>query len=86
MSNDDLNATFEIRGGWQGGAEPWAQTTTLTLDANGFQDPEGIGRAGTEPETLSAADVSKLLLSDFDRAALCAILDQFVALRNALEA
>jgi hypothetical protein len=85
MNNDDLNATFEIRGGFQGGAEPWSQTTTLTLDAGGFHDPEGIGRAGEDPEPLSAARVSELLLTNFDRGALCAILDHIVQLRNALE-
>jgi hypothetical protein len=86
MNNDDLNATFEIRGGFQGGAEPWSQTTTLMLDAAGFHDSEGIGRSGDDPEAvLSAARVSEMLLETFDRKALCAILDHLVALRDTLE-
>jgi hypothetical protein len=85
MNNDDLNATFEIRGGFQGGSEPWSQTTTLTLDADGFHDSEGIGRAGEDPEPLSAARVSELLLTNFDRDALCAILDHLVELRDTLQ-
>jgi len=80
----DLNATIEIRGGSQGGAEPWSRTTTLELSAEGFRDPEGVGRAGDEPGVLPVSTISASLLANFDRDELCALLDHVVGLRDAL--
>jgi hypothetical protein len=86
MSTNDINATLEIRGGAQGGSEPWGKTTTLTLDANGFHDPEGVGRSGVDPAYLDAPAAAALLLQDFDRTELAALLDRMAALRDALKA
>jgi hypothetical protein len=84
MAINDVNATLEIRGGLQGGAEPYAQTVSLTLDARGFHDPEGIGRSGEDPTTIDASGAAAILLRSFDRADLTAVLDQLVKLRAAL--
>ena len=80
----DLNASLEIRGGHQGGPEPWAQTATLTIDVSGFHDADGIGRAGDQPAMLDIASTKEKLLAEFDRAELVALLDHLVRLRNAL--
>ena len=49
MGTSDLNATVEIKSGLQKDPAAWAQAATLSLDENGFRDPEGLGRAGAEP-------------------------------------
>jgi hypothetical protein len=84
MATNDVNATLEIRGGLQGGGEPYAATASLTLDATGFHDPEGIGRSGEDPATIDASHAAAILLKSFDRASLTALLDQLVKLRAAL--
>jgi hypothetical protein len=84
MPTNDVSATLDIRGGSQGGTEPWSKNAELTLDASGFHDPEGIGRAGDDPRPIAAAAAAAVLLQSFDRAELVGLLDHFVALRNAL--
>jgi hypothetical protein len=85
MSSNDINATLEIRGGAQGGSEPWGKNATLTLDANGYHDPEGIGAGGVDPNYIAAPAAAALLLEEFDRAELVALLDRVAALRDALK-
>jgi hypothetical protein len=85
MGTNDINATLEIRGGAQGGSEPWGRNATLTLDANGFHDPEGIGGSGVDPAYVAPAAAAALLLETFDRAGLIALLDRVAALRDALK-
>jgi len=58
---------------------------SLTLDARGFADPEGVGRAGTDPAIVDASRAAALLLESFERAELVALLDQLVRLRDALK-
>jgi hypothetical protein len=84
MSDSDLNATLEIRSGFQGGTEPWRQTVTLGVDRNGFRDVQGIGRSGDDVQALEISTVRESLLKTFDRAELCELLDQLVRLREAL--
>ncbi len=84
MSNSDLNATLEIRSGFQGGTEPWRETFTLAVDRNGFRDVQGVGRSGDEVQTLEISTVRESLLKTFDRAELCELLDQLARLRAAL--
>ena len=62
MSTNDINATLEIRGGAQGGSDPWAKTVSLTLDANGYHDPEGVGSSGVDPAYIAAPAAAALLL------------------------
>jgi hypothetical protein len=85
MSTNDINATLEIRGGAQGGTEPWAKTVMLILDANGYRDPEGVGGSGVDPAYIAAPAAAALFLEEFDRAELVALLDRVVALRDALK-
>jgi hypothetical protein len=85
MSTNDINATLEIRGGAQGGSDPWAKTVSLTLDANGYHDPEGVGSSGVDPAYIAAPAAAALLLGEFDRAELVALLDRIAALRDALK-
>jgi hypothetical protein len=85
MSTNDINATLEIRGGAQGGSEPWAKTASLVLDANGYHDPEGVGGSGADPAYIAAPAAAALLLEEFDRGALVALLDRVAALRDALK-
>jgi hypothetical protein len=85
MGTSDLNATVEIKSGLQEEPWTWAQAATLRLDESGFRDPEGLGRAGTEPGILDIARVTQMLLSTFDRDDLCAVLDHLVRLREALK-
>lgn len=85
MGSNDINATLEIRGGAQGGSEPWGKNATLTLDANGFHDPEGVGRGGVDPNYIDASAAAALLLEEFDRADLTTLLDRMAALRDALK-
>ncbi len=85
MSARDVNARVEIRGGYQGGPEPWRQTASLGVDVRGFLDVEGIGRAGDDPATLDLSDVRASLLATFDKAELCELLDNFVRLRKSLD-
>jgi hypothetical protein len=84
MSASDLNASLVIRGGRQGGTDPWRDVATLALDSSGFHDTEGIGREGDAPGGLDIASVRDSLLASFDRADLIALLDRVVALRDAL--
>lgn len=84
MSTNDLNMTLEIRGGYQGGTEPWSQTRILKVDLAGFRDAEGIGREGDAPGVLEMSRVKELLSSGFDRAELRTLLDHLVSLRNIL--
>jgi hypothetical protein len=84
MAINDMNATLQIRGGLQGGSEPYGQTAGITVDANGFHDPEGVGRSGEDPATIDAARAAAILLKSFDRVGLIGILDQLVKLRAAL--
>jgi len=84
MSTNDVNMTLEIRGGYQGGAEPWSQTIIVNVGPDGFRDAEGIGREGDAPGILEIARVKEMLLAGFDGAELCALLDRLVALRKAL--
>ncbi len=85
MATSDLNATVEIKSGLQEEPESWARVATLSLDERGFRDPEGLGRAGTEPGTLDISRVAQMLLSTFDRDDLCAVLDHLVRLRAVLK-
>ena len=85
MASNDINATLEIRGGAQGGSEAWAKNATLTLDANGFHDPAGIGGSGVDPNYIAAPAAVALLLEQFDRAELSALLDRIASLRDALK-
>ena len=74
MGTSDLNATVEIRSDLQKEPWTWAQAATLSLDEKGSRDPEGLGRAGTEPGILDISRVTQMLLSSFDRDDLCAVL------------
>ncbi len=85
MGTSDLNATVEIKSGLQKEPWSWAQAATLSVDEKGFRDPEGLGRAGTEPGILDISRVTQMLLSTFDRDELCAVLDHLVRLREALK-
>jgi hypothetical protein len=85
MGTNDINATLEIRGDAQGGSEPWGKNASLTLDANGYHDPEGVGRSGVDPAYIEASAAAALLLEEFDRAELVALLDRVAALRDALK-
>jgi hypothetical protein len=85
MGTSDLNATVEIKSSLQREPFTWAQTATLSVDESGFRDPEGLGRAGTEPGILDISRVTQMLLSTFDRDDLCAVLDHLVRLREALK-
>jgi hypothetical protein len=85
MGTSDLNATVEIKSGLQKEPESWARVATLRLDERGFLDPDGLGRAGTEPGILDISRVAQMLLSTFDRDDLCAVLDHLVSLRAALK-
>jgi hypothetical protein len=85
MSTNDINATLEIRGDAQGGSEPWGKNASLTLDANGYHDPEGVGAGGVDPAYIAASAAAALLLEEFDRAELVALLDRIAALRDVLK-
>ncbi len=85
MGTNDINATLEIRGGAQGGSEPWGKNASLTIDANGYLDSEGVGRGGADPAYIAAPAAAALLLEEFDRAELVALLDRIAGLRDALK-
>jgi hypothetical protein len=85
MGTSDLNATVEIKSGLQKEPWTWAQTATLSVDENGFRDPEGLGRAGDEPGILDISRIKEMLLATFKRDDLCAVLDHLVRLREALK-
>jgi hypothetical protein len=84
MAGSDVQATLEIRGGLQGGTEQWSREASLTIGADGFHDPEGIGFGGDSPSTIDASAAAALLLKSFDRAELTALFDRLAALRAAL--
>ena len=67
MGTSDLNATVEIKSGLQKEPWTWAQTATLSVDENGFRDPEGLGRAGDEPGILDISRIKEMLLATFKR-------------------
>jgi hypothetical protein len=85
MGGSDLNATVEIKSGLQEDPWTWAQVATLSVDENGFRDPQGLGHAGVEPGILDISRVTQMLLSTFNRDDLCAVLDHLVRLREALK-
>lgn len=58
---------------------------TLSVDEDGFHDPEGLGRAGIEPGIIDVSRVAQTLLGTFDRDDVCAVLDHLVRLREALK-
>jgi hypothetical protein len=85
MGTSDLNASVEIKSGLQKEPWGWAQAVTLSVDEDGFRDPDGLGRAGTEPGIIDISRITQMLLSTFDRDDLCAVLDHLARLREALK-
>ncbi len=79
----DLAATLEVSGDRQGGSEPWGRTTTLELDASGFRQDRQLGRGAEADGALDVSRVRDILLEQYDRRALVALLDHMVLLRRA---
>jgi hypothetical protein len=80
----DLAATLEVSGDRQGGSEPWGRTTTLELDASGFRQDRQLGRGAEADGALDVSRVRDILLEQYDRRALVALLDHIVLLRASL--
>ncbi|HEY1884087.1 MAG TPA: hypothetical protein VGG51_13710 [Candidatus Cybelea sp.] len=78
-----LTAIIEIADQREGDAEP-KRASTLIVDALGFRDPQGLGKAGQESEVLSLAAVNQRLLTLFTPQEIAAVLDQILRLRFAL--
>jgi hypothetical protein len=78
-----LTAIIEIADQNVGEAEP-KRAATLVVDALGFRDPQGLGKAGQESDVLPLADVNQRLLTLFAPEEIAAVLDQVLRLRFAL--
>lgn len=84
MIISDLSATLEIRGGRQGGMEPWANSSSIGISAEGFHSVHVAGDAGNDRALLTASEVASGLLKEFDRTALLKILGVLDELRVTL--
>lgn len=84
MTVSDLSATLEIAGGYQGGMEPWAHTSSIRIGPKGFHGLHVGGDAGDDRTFLTASDIGSMLLTQFDRVALLALLDSLLELRATL--
>ncbi len=84
MNPSDLDAEIQISGGRQAGTEPWERTLTVQLDASGFRQDDQLGRGADPQGPIAAEQVARLLLAQFDRTALIALLDHVVAVRAAI--
>lgn len=83
MSLTDLLGTIEISKQIRGGMEPAAAISFL-VDADGFHDAGGLGRAGQETGTLDIADVANTLTKNLPAAPLRVLLGHFVRLHEEL--
>jgi hypothetical protein len=83
MSLTDLLGTIEISEQIRGGMEP-AVAISFLVDADGFHDSGGPGRAGQEARTLDIADVAKTLTQSLPAASLRVLLGHFVLLHEEL--
>ncbi|MEO9026344.1 MAG: hypothetical protein ABI329_04735 [Candidatus Tumulicola sp.] len=76
--------TLEIRGGHQGGMEPWETTAAIRIDPAGFHEVHLTGYSGDDRTLLDASKVAGTLLERFDGASLLQLLNHVAALRDAL--
>lgn len=83
MSLTDLLGTIEISEQIRGGMEP-AVTMAFRVDAAGFHDAGGAGRAGQESGILSVTDVASTLMRNLPTAPLLVLLGHFVRLHDEL--
>jgi hypothetical protein len=86
MNPTDLAAQLQINGDRRGGIEPWGRSTSIQFDAAGFSRSDELGRGAAPQGAIPVDQVAALLLDQFDRNALLAVLDHIVALRAALAA
>jgi hypothetical protein len=81
MSVTDLLGTIQFTEQIRGGTEP-AVTITYDVDADGFHDAGGVGRAGQESGVVDVAEVAAALTTNLPAAQLRVLLGHFVRLHD----
>jgi hypothetical protein len=81
---EELTTTVTFSQDVRGGTEPAGSTVTVRVDKSGFHDAGGLGRSGQTVEPLEVSAVAEQLRTEFDPAAVRAILAHLQELDKAL--
>jgi hypothetical protein len=84
MDLDAITVTLDFHS-VTAGNEPLGQSVELSLRADGFHDPRGLGGSGEAARPLGADEAADMLGTLFDRRDLARLLGYVEALRAALE-
>ena len=83
MDSDAITVTLNFHSVAPGN-EPLGQSIELTLRADGFHDPRGLGGSGEAVKPLRADEAAEMLGASFNRRDLARLLEYVEGLRLAL--